>query len=115
MRITNNASYIRQQQPGEFKRADDGAGPYPHVNDRKLGSTAEQDDWAVYISNENLVAIEKVTESDFPKLFDVAAGIQLTSEKSLPNQKYESTQKDYDNTGKSQRPAKQQWLIDQWA
>ena len=115
MRITNNASYIRQQQPGEFKGADDGAGPYPHVNDRKLGSTAEQGDWAVYISNENLVAIEKVTESDFPRLFDVAAGIQLTSEKSLPNQKYESIQKDYDNTGKSQTPAKQQWLIDQWA
>ena len=115
MRITNNASYIRQQQPGEFKRADDGAGPYSHVNDRKLGSTKEQEGWAVYISNENLVAIEKVTESDFPKLFDFAAGIQLTSEKSVPKQKDESIQKNYDDTGKSQIPVKQQWLIDRWA
>jgi hypothetical protein len=115
MRINNDASYIRQQQPGEFKRADDGTGPYPHVNDRKLGNTKEQEHWAVYISNENLIAIKNATESDFPKLFDVAAGIQLTSEKSLPNQKYESIQKSYDNNGKSQIPAKQQWLIDHWA
>lgn len=115
MKITNNASYIKQQQPGQFKRADDGAGPYAHVNDRKLASTKEQKGWGVYISNDDLVAIEKATESDFPKLFDVADGIQLTSEKSLPNQKYESIQKGYDNTGKSQIPAKQQRLIDQWA
>jgi len=115
MKTTNNASYIKQQQPGEFKRANDGAGPYAHVNDRKLGSTREQKAWAVYISNDNLVAIEKAAESDFPKLFDVADGIHLTAEKSLPNQKYESIQKDYDNTAKSQIPAKQQWLIDQWA
>ena len=115
MRITNNTSYIRQQQPGEFKRADDGTGPFSHVNDRKLASTKEREDWAVYISNENLVAIERVSKSDFPKLFDFAAGIQLTPEKSAPNQKDESIQRNYDNTDKSQMPAKKQWLIDRWA
>ena len=115
MRITNNVSYIRQQQPGEFKRADDGAAPYSHVNDCKLGSTKEQDGWAVYISSENLVALEKVKESDFPRLFDFAAGIQLTSRKSVPAQKHESIRNDYDNTAQSQTPAKQQWLVDQWA
>jgi hypothetical protein len=115
MRITNNVSYIRQQQPGEFKSADDGAGPYSHMNSRKLGSTKEQENWAVYISNENLIAIEKVTESDFPKLFDFAGGIQLTSEKSVPNHKHVSIQNDYDNTAESQTSAKQQWLVDQWA
>jgi hypothetical protein len=115
MRINNNACYIRQQQPGEFNRADDGAGPYFHVNDRKLGITKEQEEWAVYVSNENLVAIEKVTESDFPKLFDFAAGIQLTSEKPFPRQKSDSIQNNYDNTAQSQIPAKQNLLIDQWA
>jgi hypothetical protein len=115
MRITNNVSYIRQQQPGEFKRADDSAAPYSHVNERKLGSTKEQDDWSVYISNENLVAIEKVKESDFPRLFDFAAGIQLTSEKSVSDQKRDSIRNNYANSAQSQTPAKQQWLVDQWA
>ena len=115
MKITENASYIRQQQPGQFRRPEDGTTPVARVNDQKLDNIGEQRKSSVYVSSEKLGALDKVIESDFPKLFDFDAGMQFSLEKLSRTHRDEDIHPQYDKTAKTDMTTKKEWIIDQWA
>ena len=101
MNIISPTSYIRQQQFGQFRRAEDGIGPYVRVNNQKLESTRDQDERSIYVDNEKFVTFEKdVTESDAAKLFDTGAGLQPYSNIEMTDEKKEKPLVQYDKTGK---------------
>ena len=114
MKITENASYIRQQQPGQFRRPEGGKAPFTHVNDQKLVTIKEREGYSVYVSNEKLVALDRVTESDFPKLFDFDTGVQFGLENLSRAHRDEDIHQQYDKTAKTEMVAKKEWIINQW-
>lgn len=59
MKITENLNYIRQQKPGQFKRPEDGTGPFASVNDQKLDNIKEQKECSIYVSSRRLGLVEK--------------------------------------------------------
>jgi len=67
--ITDTSNYIRQHQPGKFRRPEDGKEPFAYVNDQKFNSTAEQKKCSVYIDDTNVVTVKKDKSASFPKLF----------------------------------------------
>ena len=42
MKVTHTIDYIRQQNPGQFRRPEDGKGPFTHVNGQELNNIKEQ-------------------------------------------------------------------------
>ena len=115
MKITETASNIRQQQPGQFSRPEDGKAPFAHVNDQKLVTIKEQQAYSVYVSNEKLVALDRVIESDFPKLFDFDTGIKYNIENTNDTKEEEKFKPQYDKTGKTEIIVKQEGFVDQLA
>jgi len=114
MKITETASSIRQQQPGQFRKPEDGSAPFTHVNDQKLVTTKDQKGYSVYVSNEKLVAPDRVIESDFPKLFDFDAGVQFSLEKLSRTPRDEDIHPQYDKAAKPEIMTKKKSIIDQW-
>ncbi|MBE9575070.1 MAG: hypothetical protein IMF20_08100 [Proteobacteria bacterium] len=115
MKITENASYIRQQQPGQFRRPEDAKAPATHMNDQKLVTIRGQKGYSVYVSNEKLVALDRLIEPDFPKLFDFDAGVQFSLEKLNRTHRDEDINPQYDKSAKTEMTTKKEWIIDQWA
>jgi hypothetical protein len=115
MKITENSSYIRQQQPGQFRRAEDSKAPFNHVNDQNPVTIKEQKGYTVYIGGEKPIALDRVIESDFPKLFDFDAGMQYSLEKLSWTAKDEDIHPQYDKTAKTEMMTKKESIIDQWA
>lgn len=117
MEITDTGNYIRQQNPGQFRRPEDGKEPFAHVNGQKLDSTNEQKECTVYIDNEEVVALEKEigSYSYVPKLFDLDAGVKFNTEKIDGANKEGKIQRQYDKIEKVQVTTKQEGFIDQWA
>jgi hypothetical protein len=114
MKISETASYIKQQQPGQFRRPEDGKAPFTHVNDQKLPTKKEQQAYSVYVCNEKLVSLDGVVESDFPKLFDFDTGVQFSLENLSRAYRDEDICQHYDKTAKTERPTKKEWIINQW-
>jgi hypothetical protein len=114
MKITETASYIRQQQPGQFRRPEDGKAPFTHVNDQDLGTIKEPEGYSVYVSNEKLIAPDRVIEPDFPKLFDFDTGVKFSVENLGRAQRDEDIHPQYEKTAKTEMVAKKEWIIDQW-
>ena len=114
MKITETASNIRQQQPGQFRRPEDGRAPFAHVNDQKLVTIKEQQACSVYVSNENLVALDRVIESDFPNLFDFDTGVKFSLENLSRAYRDEDIHQQYDKTAKTEMVTKKEWIINQW-
>lgn len=107
---------IRQHQPGQFRRTEDGSKPYAHVNGKKLLSKEDQKKSAFYVNNKNVVTLKKGTGSRFPKLFDSDAGLKVSTEKLSKVKKEEKGYPQYDKTGKTQViKTKDERRIDQWA
>lgn len=101
MNITGTTSYIRQQQFGQFRRAEDSTGPYVRVNNQKLESTKDQNERSIYVDNEKFVTFKKdVTESGAAKLFDSDVGLKPNIERFDETKKEEKTPVQYDKTGK---------------
>ncbi|GAF77175.1 unnamed protein product [marine sediment metagenome] len=118
MEITDTSNYIRQQQPGQFRRSEDSKEPFfAHVNGQKLDSTNEQKECAVYMVNEEVVALEKEigSYSYVPKLFDLQVGVKFNTEKINGTNKEGKIQRQYGKTEKVQVTTKQESFIDQWA
>jgi hypothetical protein len=114
MKITENASYIRQQQPGQFRRPEDSKASFNQVNEQNPVTIKEQKGYSVYIGNEKLGALDKVIESDFPKLFDFDAGMQYSLEKLSRSPRDEDIHPQYDETAKTQIIPKNERNIDEW-
>ena len=114
MKITENASCIRQQQPGQFRRPEDGTTPVARVNDQKLDNIDEQRKSSVYVSSEKLIALDRARESDFPKLFDFDAGVQFSFEKLSRTHRDEDIHPQNDKTAKTQIMPKKESIIDEW-
>lgn len=117
MEITDTSNYIRQQQPGQFRRPEDGKEPFAHVNGQKLDSANEQKECSVYMVNEEVVALEKEigSYSYVPKLFDLDVRVKFNTEKINGTKKEGKIQRQYDKTEKVQVTTKQESFIDQWA
>ena len=115
MEITDTSNYIRQHQPGQFRRPEDGKEPFAYVNDQKLDSTEEQKKCSVYIDNKNVIALEKDIRAYFPKLFDFDAGVKFNTETTNDTNKEEKLSPHYDKTGKTQIITKQESFVDQLA
>ncbi|GAI98808.1 unnamed protein product, partial [marine sediment metagenome] len=52
MKITGITDYIRQQHLGQFRRPENGKGPFTYVNGQGFNSTKEQKECSVYITSE---------------------------------------------------------------
>jgi hypothetical protein len=116
MEITDTGNYIRQQNPGQFRRPEDGKEPFAHVNGQKLDSTVEEKKCSVYIDNENVVTFEKDTSSYFPKLFDFDAGMKSNNTEIIGrSKKEEKSQLQYEKTAKPKNMSKEEMFVDQWA
>ena len=115
MDIKDTTDYIRQQQFGEFRRAEDGKNPYAHANGRKLGSTKEQEQSSFYIVKEKVAALKKYKDKDFPKLFDTDPGMKFETKKLDVTSEEKEPLKQYDKSGKEQSVDETVSLIDQWA
>ena len=113
MEISDTKNFIRQHQPGQFRRPEDGKEPFAHVNDQKSNSTAEQKKCSVYIDDTNIVTLEKDRSAYFPKLFDFDTGIKYTIEHTSDTKKEEQIKPQYDKTGKKQIITKQEGFVDQ--
>ena len=115
MKINNTIVYIRQQQPGNFRRPEDGRAPHAHVNNQKLESTKEQKKCSVYIKNENLLTLENDLRSYSQRLFDFDAGAKLNTKKVCETDEEEKSDQQYDKTGKMENLTNERdSLIDQW-
>ena len=71
MKITNSNEYIRQQEPGQFRRAGDGKKPFTYVNDQRVKNLKDRKKSSVYIANKNVQTLEKGIGRYFPKLFEI--------------------------------------------
>ncbi len=101
MNIISPTSYIRQQQFGQFRRPEDGTGPYTRVNNQKLDSMKDQEERSIYVSSEKVVTFEKaVIESNAAKLFDSDVGLKPYSNIEMIDEKKEKPLVQYDKTGK---------------
>ena len=116
MDIKTNTEIIRQQEPGKFRRPEDGNKPYTHTGDEKIESVEETRHSSVYVGDEKALEIEK--SSDFPKLFDADSGLELKvdsrgSEKAASK---EEAPTQYDRNGKSVSMIKEETnVVDEWA
>lgn len=116
MEITDTSDYIRQQQPGQFRRPEDGKGPFAQVNDQKLDSTEEQKKCSVYIDDEKIVTFEKDIRAYFPNLFDFDTGMKSNNTEIIGEHKKEQkSHLQYDKTAKPQDMTKQEMFVAQWA
>ena len=115
MEITDTSNHIRQRQPGQFRRPEDGKEPFAHVNDKKLESPEEKKKCSVYIDSENVVTFEEDIRVSLPKLFDFDAGVKFNTETTNDTNKKEKLSPQYDKTGKAEIMSKQESLVDQWA
>lgn len=115
MEITDTSNYIRQQQPGQSRRSEDGKEPFVHVKEKKLESPEEKKKCSVYIDSENVVTFEKDIRASLPKLFDFDAGVKFNTETTSDTNKKEKLSPQYDKTGKAQIMSKQESLVDQLA
>lgn len=113
MKINSLNSPIRQQHPGQFIRRQDGTEPFARIKDTKLDSRADQRLCSVYVSSDKLLTVEQGFGSDFPKLFDYDAGLQLKTSKLKAGG--EDKNQTYDEAGKTKTPVKQERTIDKWA
>ena len=105
---------IRQHQPGQFMRPEDGKRPYAHINDQKLESKREQYKSAVYVNNKNVVSLEKEIASNSLKIFDSDVGLKVSTEKLSETKTEKRLDLQYDKTGKTQiTTAKEERRIDQ--
>ncbi len=115
MKTSNNTNnYIRQQQYGQFRLPEDGKGPYIRANGQKLDNTLEQKNVSIYVENGTVFSSEKGLKSDFTKLFDSDAGMNIeTIEAKKPEKEKESYQ-EYENTGNERPVNKQDSIISEW-
>ncbi|MFH1146501.1 MAG: hypothetical protein V1736_02190 [Pseudomonadota bacterium] len=113
MKITSHSSPIRQQQPGQFTRRADGAGPFAHINKTKVDSRADQKALSVFVRDQKLLTVEKGLGSDFPRLFDHDAGLEVKPDKTRNGGEEKS--RTYAEAGKTKTQAKQKNTIDKWA
>ncbi len=112
MKISNNTNnYIRQQHYGQFRLPENGKGPYVHAKGQKLDNTLEQKNVSIYVENETVFSSEKGLKSDFPKLFDPDAGMNIEAKK--PEKEKKSYQ-EYENTGNERPVTKQDSIINEW-
>jgi len=115
MKINDTTVHIRQQQPGQFRRPEDGKEPYAHVTDQKLESTPDQTTCSIYINNEKLATMEQGIGSDFPKIFDSNAGLKFNTQKISTTGKEEKLYEQYDQNGKTQVTTQKQSFFDKMA
>ncbi len=116
MDITTNTEIIRQQEPGQFRRPEDGEKPYAHAGDEKVKSVEETKHSSVYVGDEKTQEIEK--SSDFPKLFDADSGLNIKVEtsKSGETESKDEAPAQYDKNGKSVSMTKEETnVVDEWA
>lgn len=113
MKINGPKAPIRQQHPGQFIRRQDGTEPFTRIKDTKLDSRVDQRLCSVYVSSDKLLTVEQGLGSDFPKLFDYNAGLQLKTGKLKTGG--EDRNQTYDEAGKTKPPVKQEKTIDKWA
>ncbi|MEW5947834.1 MAG: hypothetical protein AB1711_00265 [Thermodesulfobacteriota bacterium] len=115
MKINDATVHIRQQQPGQFRRPEDGKEPYAHVTDQKLTSAPDQTKCSIYINKEKIVTIEQGIGSDFPKIFDYDAGLKISTQKISTTGKEEKVYERYDQNGKTQVTTQKQSFFDKMA
>jgi hypothetical protein len=113
MKINDKVDFIRQQNPGRFRRPEDGEEPYAHVRGKRLDSTNAPKERSVYIEDEYLVSWDK-DGAQSPKLFDYDTGVKLDTAMTETN-KNGKEPLNYDKDGKTQTMSKREGIIDQWA
>lgn len=64
MEITGKINCVSQQQPGQFKKPQEGMGPFAHVNNQELNNIED-----------GKSTREKTVDSTVPKLLDFDAGM----------------------------------------
>jgi len=107
MEITDTSNYIRQHQPGQFRKPEDGKEPFAYVNNQKLDSTEEQKKCSI--------ALEKDIRAYFPRLFDFDSGVKFNTETTNDTNKEEKFSPQYDKAGKAEIITKQESFVDQLA
>ncbi len=115
MNIVKNCDSIRQPQPGQFRRPQDGKRPYAHVKGQKVDSKEEREKSSVYVNNKSVTTFKNGIGSDFSNLFDTDAGLKLTNKRLNGTNCEKKLDQQYDKTGKTSiSAAKEDRLIDQW-
>jgi len=107
---------IRQQQPGMFRRQEDGEEPFVHVQDGKVDSARAHNTRSVYVEGGRVLTFEKgMLETDFPQLFDHDAGLKLkpAKMKGTHNETKEIPRKAKEEPQRS--AADKARLVDDWA
>ena len=114
MKITNSTDYIRQQEPGQFRRAGDGKKPFTRVNDQRVKNLKDRKESSVYIANKNIQTLEKGIGRSFPKLFDYNPGMKFDIEKTSKIIKDKEPHKKYDYIRKDEEVNKKENFVDKW-
>ncbi len=115
MKINNSSDYIRQAQVGQFRRPEDGKGPFARVEGQKLESTKDQKKRSVYVNQEKLLTFKKEIGSNSLNLFDFNAGLKYETAKISETKKDEKLPEQYDKKGKETNTTKQETLVDKLA
>lgn len=119
MKMQDPTENIRQQQPGQFRRLEDGSEPFVYMNAQKVRSAKDQEKGSVYVRDQSVVTLEKDKSSDLPKLFDTDAGSKLIAEKIRsayrPADNDQEVFQKYDKSGKAETATKPERIIDQLA
>lgn len=117
MNIGSASETIRQTQAGRFRRPGDGQEPFAHIKDSRLESAKEQKSQSVFVNSQKTVTFKKeVSKSDFPRLFDHDAGTKFTVERIAETKKKDSSQEQYESSGKKKNQNKQNTsIVDEWA
>ena len=113
MKVHNSINHIRQQQPGQFRRPEDGQRPFTHVREEKLKSAKDKKGYSVYSNNEKLFTLKK-DNSPLRNLFDYDAGLKLKTDNNIDAHREEKSEQQYDNTGKALSQDKQERLLDKF-
>ncbi len=115
MKVTDTTDYIRQQYPGQFRRPEDGKGPFTRVDGQEFDNIKELKKSSVYITSEEVVSFGRDTKSNFTKLFDFDAGIKCKTAKVEDTGKEEKSSQQNKESKKEQVTVKGEKSIDLWA
>lgn len=113
MNVSNTTDFIRQQQIGQFRRPDDGKGPFLYTAEKKL----DQEEWkesSLYVSDKVVATFKNDMKADSRTLFDSHIGIEIGSTGITSESKTEEGfSSHYDKAAKTQTMVERGILIDQ--